>query len=508
MQSTRELFGDFFCKEYGVDPDAACEIEFVDAEELLVPRRLDVIGKILYLEALQSGRNRQYAEHIYASGIAAMTSGSFVEGGQEDSKNSLEKYEQSFAALEKSVREAGFDAQHPVPVGEDNAILDGAHRLAVCYVHGQKVPIVRFAGIRVCNDAEFLKKSYMTPEDVEYLVTEYCKRKADVHVICIWPKAKDEELRARADALIRENCSVVYQKDITFTRNGLRNLIQQIYWTQDWMGDAQSHFAGAMVKADECWEAEGKARFYVVECDSTEALTALKGEMREWFCVDKASIHSTDTWKECMDLVHLILNANSLHLMNLGMPDKYVELIRLLEEYKLGILETGDDLEDYLVDSSTVMGLYGIRETGDLDYLCGKTSHASFSNKLIEQNTRNVECHSQSPDALIYNPNNHLYYNQVKVITLPVLIDYKSNMKRDNENDRKKDQADIRLIESFLRQSFSLSDWWFRRMYELRKVYMRMDNRVHDIVRRYPAFHEVLRRIKYGIHGKKPPVIK
>ena len=95
------------------------------------------------------------------------------------------------------------------------------------------------------------------------------------------------------------------------------------------------------------------------------------------------------------------------------------------------------------MDASAVLSVYGLRECRDLDFL--------YRGENIETNVLDVNCHNFDAhdyiigkDEIIFNPENHFYYEGIKFATLETIRDMKIN--RNEEKDRR----DVALINSCL----------------------------------------------------------
>lgn len=484
-----EILTKYFCDQYKIVPDMECEVEYVDPYELLVPYRLDLVAKIIWLKANDFNVNKTLADLIYSKHIEAITNGTCVEGGKEE-KNSVEKYKEVFTHLVPSLKN-GFDPQvSAVPVGKDNAIMDGAHRTATCLYYGIKVPIVRLPQLEARNNAQFFIDRLMEPDLVEILVAEYCKLKNNTYALCIWPKGDDAAIRAQTEELIKKTCSIIYKKEMALTEAGLRNLMIQIYREHEWMGSATRQFSGATNKSNACWKGDSTVLFYFVDGPELDQMLTLKKHIRELFNIGNHSVHITDNSKETVQIANLVLNSNSLNLIKEGTPDKYIKLNVLIEKFKLGILEQGKNLDDYLVDSSAVLGLYGIREVNDLDYVTFKGNVIHFEDEDIDDHTPYIGYHDMPIDGLLYNPQNYLYYNEVKFISLKRARAFKCNRRE------QKDLEDVKLIDSFIKHEFILSNYIYKIKLHLKKIIRKAYNQVHGYIKKYETLHKVLKQIK------------
>ena len=99
--------------------------------------------------------------------------------------------------------------------------------------------------------------------------------------------------------------------------------------------------------------------------------------------------------------------------------------------------------EDFCLTSSLIMEMYGLRQAKDIDYLHENNYNINTNNiglhSGIWENYYNI--HKKN---IIYNPENHFYFNGFKFATLKVIMDMKQNRAEF------KDLNDIELIKKFV----------------------------------------------------------
>lgn len=461
-----QLLTPYFCELYGLDGNQEFEIEYINAEELLTIDRLDLVPKLRWIEAHEKKQGIDFANHLYDEHILAITGRTGKEPGKEDEKDSPEKFRMIFSELLK-IKENGFDEnQSVIPVGMDNNIMDGAHRTSIGIYNKMKIPIVRFPQLFAKNNPEFFLFRLMERSLVEVMVSDYCKMtKNNIYVACVWPIADDKEKREQTEKLLKERGKFIYKKEIELDSVAIRNLVIQIYGGVDWLGGVADHFVGASTKANSVWKKGKSTIFYFFEGPELNEVLALKDEIRDIFQLDKHSIHITDNNQETLDVAHMILNENSLDLIMHGAPDKYIKLNLLIEKFKQHILSEGLDLEDYVVDSSSVIALYGLRESKDLDYLTLGEKLEKINDKDIEEHGDYLSYHLHPLDELIRNPKHYLYYNGVKFISLQCAREFKEN------RGEAKDKYDVKLIDSLTKSTWSISVLWSKWNYDVQRKF-------------------------------------
>lgn len=444
MMKLNQILTDYFCQQNNIDINAPYKIEEMDAIDLLVPERIDLIAKWKYIEYREKGFDLSYIKEVYTAHIEAFSNGNYTEPGNED-KNSIEKYFIIFDRLIDNIKKNGINESISViPVGQNNAIMDGAHRVAIAAYFNLKVPIIRFEHLSVNYGATFFKNRLLSEKYIDYLVAEYCKFKNNVYFACVWPRAKGDMQMGNTTALLNQGSKVLYSKKIKFSYDGLRNLIIQIYLGEDWIGNFSDNFSGALNKVDECYDSENYLSIYILESSSFDNILRLKSKVREIFNVGNHSIHITDNQKETIQLAHILLNSNSIDFLNQGKPDHYPEFNRKLESFKKKLIAHNFSLDQFVIDSSSTLGLYGLRDVNDIDFMTVSREYEVIEDDVISNHHRYIHFYETTIDDLVMNPDNYFIYNDMKFVTLETLRKFKKN------RNEEKDQLDIKLIDSIL----------------------------------------------------------
>lgn len=450
---------DYFCKVQEINPVGSYNIQWVDARQFITPNRIDLIAKIKYVEAYDRNLKTDFFKELYKRNIDACTNGTFSENGN-DKKNSFQDFLSTFHQLIEEIKTNGFDASKSIiPVNEDGEMMDGAHRVSICAYYGLKIPIIRFPIKSTAMDVNFFRKRVVAEDDLSYMMSELCKWRNDIFFCCIWPSAGMEgDKREKAVRYLKKHSVIIDHKQIRISNNGIQNLIPQIYIGKEWVGSINNGFASAAPKIEACI---GK------KCNQLDAVLFLfdedlnqlrkhKERMRDFFGIKENSLHITDNAMETIQLVRLLFQKESFKELNLSNPFKYRKLNRRIYDFSDNIRRNNFQPEDFIIDSSTVMGLYGIREPDDLDFLSSQADVGVLENDEIHDHREEAKYYDQSIDDLIYNPGNHFYYFNMKIITLQVCKNFK---KRRGES---KDRQDVQMIKNRIENSGCLQTAFYR----------------------------------------------
>tara|TARA_R100000008_G_scaffold85832_1_gene76828 strand:+ start:1937 stop:3967 length:2031 start_codon:yes stop_codon:yes gene_type:complete len=431
-------------------PYARIDLDGTHPALLLTPLRYDIVAKTMYARYKLKQIDSSWANEVYAQHLKVWND--FKEKDPE--KNRLADFTNSFDSLLSSMEQEGFsrDPANAIPLYAGSP-LNGAHRVAAAIALNKRVYTTGPTpeGQLDCSSEYFRNKDNFVSGglDVKFLddmALEYCKLKGNVYTVTLFPAANIE--KNNAEQILSEYATVVYKKEATLSELGATNYILSLYQGEPWLGTAQNGFPGAHEKKAGCFGTanEGTITVYLVETDEPEKLNIAKKRIRDVCNVGNHSIHINDTHVETWRIASSVFNKNSLHFLNNSNPHRYGRFTHLFTQFKTWLishLAHITQLEDYCVDASAVLSVYGLRECRDLDFL--------YRGENIETNVLDVNCHNFDAhdyiigkDEIIFNPENHFYYEGIKFATLETIRDMKIN--RNEEKDRR----DVALINSCL----------------------------------------------------------
>lgn len=436
------------CNRYHINPIGEYKIEWLDAKLLVKPERLDLISKIIYVDYYINKRQGSFAKNFYKRNLEVCTFGTFNEFDNEG-KNSFQDYCHTFEKLIDNIKKNGFAGDSVIPVDSNGVIMDGAHRTAVAAFLDMLVPIVRLNMESQAMDAELYKTRFSKSDDIERALVEMCKWNDDLYLCCMWPAAEGAEKRKKAIDILRNESKLIYSKEISISVHGLGNLIPQIYLTHEWVGCIEDRFISAAPKIE---GVSGKDKFEAVlfRADSLSHVKAIKEKMRSVFGIQENSLHITDYQEETLFIGQMLFSENTVAFLNKATPFHYIDLNNRIYKYKKNILDAGKKTDDFIIDSSTIMGLYGIRRPDDLDYLCNDESAINFEDDTISNHKDEVVYHKCTIPDIIYDANKYVYYAGLKVISLDTLKRFKEN------RNSIKDREDIKLINDYIENRHKL----------------------------------------------------
>lgn len=436
--------------------DDNCVVEYVDARKLISTKRFDFFSILNYIDQKVKGVNDlSFAIDLYIERTKWITGGTLIEEGYE-SKAGKSRWLKDLDNLINDFQSNNFDIERKlIPVDKNYDPIDGAHRVCCAAYFGQKLKVARFIDKEI-NPMDYrrMRHDFVPDYVLDYSALFSCSWFNDLYVLFLWPQSvKNNKTTEKALTIIKDDVDVVYELDLKFTYNSIRALMIQLYGHMDWIGSVDDDFQGVSKKVDEVWDNCGKVKILLVRADSCSHILNLKTIIRDLFQIGLSSIHSTDNMRETLIAANSLFNHNSRAFLELASPTRFKSAYKLLELFKKGLLESDARLSDYIVDTSMILAVYGIRDATDLDYYTlDKNRIVKFLSDSIEEHGKDQEIfYDTSIKDLILSPENHFVFNEIKFVSLNKLLAFKK--KRWEINHEDKDKDDIRLIEATLSKS-------------------------------------------------------
>lgn len=198
-------------------------------------------------------------------------------------------------------------------------------------------------------------------------------------MLCLWLNFIPQSINK--DNLIsgfRNEFKVIKEAEIKITRNAFHNLRVQFQSLLP-MGRYCSGYSSCLflLIADDISEIKNYVNRYLPERELVQPATNFF-----YISVDKIE---TDRLKK------VIFNPNSLHFLKYGKPFKYKKAWNLCMDFKQTIEKAGESLDDYIVETSMVLAMYGVRDACDLDYSTNSNKEMHFADEQIEKHVFGVQ---------------------------------------------------------------------------------------------------------------------
>jgi len=411
--------------------------------DLLSPKRFDILAKILYAKGRKNNYKTDFHLNVYKEHLLAWNG----LHSDFDGKSGLNEYTESFDKILDSIQTDGFDDKKSlVPLTENLTPLNGSHRVAACITHDKNVSCTK--GIEgkdgmVC-DFNYLKKLNLEQKWMDAMALEYSCLKDDSYIVSLFPSVSnknDEEVRD----MLKEVGDIVYEKDIYLNNMGALKYTIEMYYNEPFIGNHLDGYHGANNKAKLCFTNPDKPlKVFLMKFPQEDViLRDLKNRIRNLFGMGNHSVHMNDTHEETVRLSKLLFNENSIHFLNNSNVQYYRTFEEQLNYFKQFIIQNELDIDDYCITASSVLSMYGLREGKDLDYL-HRGVKISGHNMISSHNEYSKGRYNKSIDDIIYNPENHFYYNGIKFASLDVVKDLKS------KRGESKDISDLKLISNII----------------------------------------------------------
>ena len=436
----------YFIENWNIEEDENFDVEYVDAKQFLTAQRIDLVCKLIYIDSKVKSQNKEFAKELYIEHLRAFSMGTFIEPSNPE-KNSIEKYLAEFDYLIDTCQSGLTHLKSVVPVGEDGNILDGAHRTAIAIFFNIRLPIIRIPNITVNYDYRHFMFYGLKQVYLDYISYNFLLWKDKVYIACLWPVANTKEGISHVETIIAEKANIYYKKEVALTYQGICNIMAHTYGHQRWSGNALNGFSGIPPKAKACYKRYSSSVFYILYDADLEIIKDIKTAVRDYFQLSNHSIHITDTKEEALFLGKEILNDNSIDLINYGYPFKYTSFVKNFFLFRSAIDDSDLNFDDCVLDSSSVLALYGIRDNCMIQY-CTNVESGIIDTNAYKKCSESffIQNHDLSIDSLIYNPKNYLFFWGIKFISLDLSY---ALLKRKNKPKR---VQDIKLIELFMKK--------------------------------------------------------
>jgi hypothetical protein len=417
--------------------------------DLLVPERFDIPAKTLYARFREHKLGSEWGKQVYEHHLKVWNG--FHE--KIPPKNGFESFRTAYDTLLDSMKDGKFDfSRSPIPVNSAGAPLNGAHRLAAALIYDVQIPengieLGKKKNAPVFPFSFFRDKINIVPTGLETgvadaMALEYCRLRAskrDLYIVSVFPSAQGKEKSVQK--ILDQYASTVYRKEVAFTKKGSVHLTYQVYRDEPWVGSVNNGFKGAQRKASKCFAHEGPVRVYLVQTGDPKNLVNAKKKIRDLFGIENHSIHINDTFEDTIHIARLLFNKNSIDFLNRAtLRVSFKRFWSLMAECQKALNERGIDSEEFCIGGSAPMGVFGIRDVNDFDYVAGSRFHHKDLGKNISNHKDWLHYYHLPADDIVYDPRNHFYFNGLHFATLDVVREMK--IKRWE----KKDKWDVAMI--------------------------------------------------------------
>ena len=440
------------------------DVQVSEPYELLKWNRLITAFDIFYLN--YKDKNQQLAHKVYFERVRSVTFDRFEEPGNAD-KNSYDSYCLAFDNIFESINKHGFDKfKSLLPLAKNGSLLNGSHRLASSIVSDIKVHSVKLDEDYMIDDYKVLMQRNVPIDIIELAVCEFIKYSKNVYLAFLWPSSKEH-----LDSTVKRFDKILYSKELELNTNGAFNLLIELYKHMDWSGNENNSYQGINQKLVECFPSFEKFTVIAFQANSIDDVRTIKDEVRDICKIGYSSIHITDTQEEVIRISQLMFNSNGIHFLNYSKPYNYISIHKKIEEFKeLVDQQTEYVLDDFVVDGSSTLCLYGLRESDDLDFLYSNSDDLQLNQ--FHSHDESLEYHKELKEDLIYNPYFYFSYLGLKFISFEQTYKFKK------ERGEEKDKTDCALMDAFLENNkFKIFLFRTRQIFFYKKILLKRRTR-------------------------------
>lgn len=411
--------------------------------------RFDFIIKYLYVYSYEKNLQTNFFKDLYTSHIRCINN--YTEETEYHNKKIIKSNSDIciniFNKIIKSIKDNGFDHNYPIPIGNNNLIINGMHRLVTTYFYKINPIFIKQPrngsfnytydfflnrNIRepLCNAGIPLTISYC-----DTVALEQINHNNNIRTMILFPISyKDNDINIQN--IIKQYGYIYYKKQIQLNKLGLTNLIKECYRNESWIGGEFPTNILANNKTNYCYN-DSYTTIYLINFYDTNKIINMKQECRCLFNIGKHSLHITDYITDTYRVASSLLNKNSIDFLNNANTDNISKnLKKNFSNYCKNII---NNRNDFCVTSSAVLDIYGLRESNDLDYLHYSDLNINISNISPHKDKWLSYYHVHKHD-IIYNPENYFYFNGFKFASLNCIGKMKEN------RNEKKDINDLILI--------------------------------------------------------------
>lgn len=402
--------------------------------ESLFYKRFDLMAKYLYVK--YNHIDITFFKELYKQHMITFNNCWEYPG----TKTCIDDFYQSFDSLIKDMKKNGFNEKYPIPICHNNLLLNGSHRLMVSYFYNIKSIFKKEHhnnGNGEYSYNFFLNRGKFQNLDTLYsdtMALEFIKLDSNMRIMITYPNINNRF--DNLENIIKKYGYLYYKKTIELNDNSVNNLIKEFYRNESWIGGLFPKGINPGGKYNLC-KGSNPINMYLIHIYDLNKLIELKNKCRDLYNLGKHSLHMSDYCNDTFRIASSLLNKNSIHFLNNGTNDLSEKTKNTLEIY-FDKLQNNNN-EDYCVTSSVIMEMYGLRKAKDVDYLHISDNELNIENIGIHNGIW-LSYYTKTKEDIIYNPENHFYFNGFKFASLNMIKEMK---KKRNEI---KDQNDLKLI--------------------------------------------------------------
>lgn len=402
--------------------------------------RYDLIIKYLYVKNYLKNYKTDYFINLYKNHIILFNNAKELD----NNKNNIDDFINCFNNLIEDIKKNGFNENYKIPYN-NNLITNGAHRFSICYYLNIEPKFVLSIPMNQRYDYYFFNKrnnknNIISVQTLENCILECIKINKNLKCMLFFPQFyKDNNLFNKCLNLIENNSKIIFKKSITLNKNGLSNLIKELYRGEEWIGGLFPNGINPGGKFNYVVNNNKEIQELYLIILKNDNIINLKKQIRKIYN-NHHCVHTTDYFEDTFRTASSLLNENSLFFLNnSNISNLSNNSKKLLKEY-FNIMSNKNNSDEFCITSSIVLELFGLRKANDIDYLNTNNIAISTNNQISCHKDKWLNYYNYNKDEIIFNPQHHFYFNGLKICTIQIVKEMKENRK---EN---KDINDIKLI--------------------------------------------------------------
>jgi hypothetical protein len=263
-------------------------------------------------------------------------------------------------------------------------------------------------------------KSYEIEQaQLDALALEYCKTHKNTYIAVIYPVGQGKE--KEITELLQSCGPIIRTKKIYLKNDGPFYFIKHVYKGHHWIGDWDNDFGSVREVVRYRFPKQHQAtRIFLFEAPNQKKVKKIKAQIRSIFSKGRKTMHTTDFHHETISLANVVFNKNSIHLLNNKKYKKLDNFEAQLHEYQEWQKNHHVDEECFCVTGNSVLAAYGIKDCDDFSFI-----HHGYDGIISSIYNKKIHCDTdkcmQDPTHkfnILFNPENHFYYDDVKFISL------------------------------------------------------------------------------------------
>jgi len=404
--------------------------------ELISAERLDVFARTDFARRRIAGQSDSWSRSLYREWLLTSGTGKEMEDG---TKISVQDYFRSFESVIDSIEANGFDARlGAIPV-RNGVLANGAHRFAVSLVTNQQILIAETNEPTGIYDYRSMKKLGLSPVFIDAMAMSLIQATAKVRGIIIFGEAKS--VVDQIEKEIRKTAGIIIRKRIGLTAIGRRRIVEIAYGHNDWWDQTELLEKMTAERFHDC--PSHCDVIFTLESD-VNSLQDRKERLRTLLPDQtfERKLHGSDFYFDSVYLAECVLNANSLLFLNFAPIGSECRILEMLGGPNPQFRPWSTE-QDWCIDGSSVLELFGLRQANDIDFLSVEGSKVPENIQKLGNNHSEAYSRGQiNPFEIINDPRNHLIYKGLKFISPSALL-----LNKFGENDPKS-VSDVQLIVS------------------------------------------------------------